>query len=60
MLEEKLTGSLHLHPTQAGPKPGSELEAISWVLGPWDLGLTTIVLTEISKSWYPFPYMSVN
>lgn len=41
-------------------KPVDELETISWVLVPWNLGLMSTILTEIIKSWYPLPHMSVN
>ena len=41
-------------------KPVDELEASSWVLVPWDLGLMSTISTEIIKSWYPLAHMSVN
>lgn len=40
-------------PLRGMTKPTDRLESISCILVPWDLGLMSIILTEIIKNWYP-------
>lgn len=41
-------------------KPVDTQEAVSCVLVPWNLGLMSLILTEIIESWYPLPHTSIN
>lgn len=59
-LEKRNWLGLHIPLWQTTKQQTDKLEAILCALVPQDLGLISIVLKEISKSWLLFPYMSVT